>query len=236
MKTRILHTKIYSDSFFIELTPIEKLLFIYLITNESVNIIHLYECPDRKIMFDTGLTKDQLIKAKDKFQDAGKIYFFKGYVFLKNSSKYETYAGGLNDKAKENAIAVLDQEIVSWYEAILANKNTPIDRGIDTPLKGTINHKSEIIIHKSETRGIVKGDLQSIDDPFLEYVAEKYQVPISFVRSKFDDLTNWVQEKPTRARGRDLQQTLMVWVKKDAMERREHGDSKIKYVGEPITD
>lgn len=150
MKTRILHTRIYTDDFFAELNPVEKLIFIYLLTNENVNIIHLYELPDRKILYDLGISQTQLTAAKDKFQATGKIYFYKSFIYLANAAKYEQYTGERNETAKEVLFTQLNTEVLAWYNAILNTpSDTPIDRPIDTnPISvsiHSINNKSEII-------------------------------------------------------------------------------------------
>lgn len=141
MKTRIIHTKIWKDDFFSTLTPTEKLLFIYYLTNERVNIIHCYEITDREITFDTGIDRGIIEAFKDKV--GGKIAFKDNYIFLLNANRYESYKGSLNETAKEKLLKELPKSILDWYKSIL-------NRGIDTPLKGTINKKSEIRNKKSE--------------------------------------------------------------------------------------
>lgn len=221
MMSRILYTKLWKDEFVAELNPTEKLLFIYLITNERVNIIHCYEVSDREIAFDTGIDRGIIARSKEKFQEAGKISFYKNYVLLRNASKYESYTGFKNETAKEKLLSLMSPDVLDWYTNV-------IDRGIDTPLMGSINHKSEII---NQNKGVVKGKLEITEDEILE-IAMKYNVPVSFVRSKQDDVNNWVSEKPARARGRDLRKTLVVWVKKDALSIRKeaHGKSKITVI------
>ena len=59
-----------------------------------------------------------------------------------------------------------------------------------------------------------------------------YSVPIAFVRSKYDDMINWHEENPAKNNKLNWKATLRNWVKKDAMERRENGKSKIAYVGD----
>jgi len=51
---RQLHTLIWSDSWFVELEPDLKLLFIYLFSNERVLICGLYELPIRTIFLKPG--------------------------------------------------------------------------------------------------------------------------------------------------------------------------------------
>lgn len=195
MKTRILHTKFWKDSFVAELTPLEKLVFNYLLTNEYVNIIHLYECSDKQIRFDTGIDTPILDRAKQKFETAGKIYFKDGYVYLRNSSKYENFSGEKNDKAKQDLLNQLNPSILKWYNEI---QNTPIDTPIDTPSIGSRSNKSEIINHKSEIR-IQKPEyktLQSINNQDLfKEIADKYKTTAANVESRYEDLVIYCGSK-----------------------------------------
>ena len=148
MLTRILYTDIWLDQFFIGLTRDEKLLFIYFLTNERVNIIHLYQCPDRRIVADTGIDTPIIKKAKEKFEKARKMFFKDGFIFLKNAHRYEKYEGPKNETAKSKLFSRLSKSILDWYNKL---SDTPIDRGIDTLHKSEIiNHKSEIINQRSK--------------------------------------------------------------------------------------
>ena len=145
MKTRILYTEIWQDDFFSELDPKEKLLFIYYLTNESVNIIHLYKCMPMRVSADTGIDTPIVLKAQEKFEKAGKIYFKNGYVYLKNASRFESYVGEKNEVAKQKLFDRLSTEIIDWY-------NNITDRGIDRGTKiGTINKKSKTIKEKLDS-------------------------------------------------------------------------------------
>ncbi len=143
MKTRIIHTKIWTDGFFLTLSPEEKLLFLYYLTNHHVNIIHLYECHLTVTLMETGLSVDTIKECKTKFEKAGKIYFFQDYVYLKNASKYEKYTGELNEKAKGKLLNELSTEVLEWYK----NKSiTPIN----TDLIPSITHNLEPKTYKQK--------------------------------------------------------------------------------------
>lgn len=212
MKTRILYTKIWQDSFFVSLSSAEKLAFIYYLTNDQVNIIHFYECPDRRVMFETGITAPVLQAFKIKLQANKKMYFCKDYVFLVNAIRYESYTGEKNEEAKKKTIQLLSSDVLAWYKDII---DRGIDRGIDTQPIPPINHKSEIIIQKSEKiRGIRREDLTDI---VLQEVANKYGTTLSFVKSKLEDLDNY-----TKAHGKkytDYKAALSGFVKKDAPQK-----------------
>ena len=143
MKTRILHTKFWNDSFVSSLSPEEKLVFNYYLTNDKINIIHFYECSDRLVLFETGVSTGVLQGCKGKLSNAKKILFFNDFVFIVNAYRYERYEGPDNVKAKERTLNQLSKECLSFYK-----EHTPLSTGVYTP---TINHKSKIINDKSET-------------------------------------------------------------------------------------
>ena len=142
MKTRIVETKFWKDEYIVGLTVEQRLLYLYFITNERVNIIHCYEITDREIEFDTGIDRGIIQSAKTKFNKDGKIGVKGNYICLLNAWRYESYTGEKNENAKVKLLKQLPLIVAEWYRGIY--------RGIDTPLIGSISHKSEIISHKSE--------------------------------------------------------------------------------------
>ena len=72
-KLRSINTAIWSDTWFEDLTPNEKLLFIYLITNEKTNMLGVYEASVKKISFETGINKETVSKALKGFETIGKV-------------------------------------------------------------------------------------------------------------------------------------------------------------------
>jgi len=79
-------------------------------------------------------------------------------------------------------------------------------------------HKQERI--KNDKEIIKKGTYTNLTDltdkDFIE-IATKYDCPIAFVRSKYDDMVLWVGEKTGRDKGRNWKLTLMNWVKRDGL-------------------
>jgi len=152
MITRIIYTEIWQDNFFSELSKQEKLLFLYYLTNESVNIIHLYRCNNQRASADTGIDTPIILKAQTKFSKENKMFFKNGYVFLKNAHKFEKYEGEKNDIAKRKLFGRLSKSIMDWY---INMSDTPIDTPMDRDYKSeTINNKSETLKHKSMSEAI----------------------------------------------------------------------------------
>lgn len=146
MKTRIVHTKVWKDEFFAELELIPKLLFLYLITNERINLSGRYEITDREILFDLSISKDQLLSAKESLSE--KFIFDNGWVIVKNHDKYNNYSGEKNEIAKMREMEYMPKGIQDRYpiDTVLPNGDT-----LRNQKPKTINKKSEIINKKTET-------------------------------------------------------------------------------------
>lgn len=93
---------------------------------------------------------------------------------------------------------------------------TPDKKASTTPDKSTvltISNEQELINKKEYTH------LEDVLEKDLEEIADHYQVPISFVKSEYEDMCLWVGQRPGnfKLRGRNWRLTLMAWVKKDAI-------------------
>lgn len=85
---RQIHTKIWKDEFFGELSPQHKLLFIYLFSNELSSVSGLYKIPLRVIAFETGLPPEEIMSGLALFEQTGKIFYRDGTVWVKNLNRY----------------------------------------------------------------------------------------------------------------------------------------------------
>lgn len=159
MKSRRVETKIWEDRYFVTLDAQKKLVFMYLLLNDRVNIIHCYELAPETISHHTKVPADQVQIYLDGFERDGKIAQKNGYIMLINSWKYETYTGEMNTEAKTKLYKEMRADVRQWHEDILRasmdgtytptlkpsqnatdNANdtpmhTPIDTGITTPEK-----------------------------------------------------------------------------------------------------
>lgn len=124
MKTRIVHTRFWKDEYVSNLTAKEKLLFLYLLTNECVNMCGIYELPDKYICVDLGLTLAELEKAKEKFQTDKRFYFDRGWIKIFRHEKYNSYGKGMQEKALAK-----EKESVPDFMS-----NTSIDTSMDTSI------------------------------------------------------------------------------------------------------
>lgn len=89
-KYRAVNTKFWDDTYILSLDPIEKLVFLYIITNPLTNICGIYEIAIKRIAFDTGLDKEMAEKILMRFERDRKAYYIEGWIgivnFVKNQS------------------------------------------------------------------------------------------------------------------------------------------------------
>jgi len=226
MKTRIIHTKFWSDGYINSLNRLEKLAFIYLITNDQIGLSGIYELPDNKALFETGLNQVEWESVKTKFQADGKFGFCNGWVKIINVDKYQQFSGEKNEIAKKREISIVSKDILDTL-------SIPYRYPIDTP-----NNKKSIISNKKSI--IRKGEVstgslcEQVTDDDLKYISDKYQVPLSFVKSKYEDMVLWAGEKRENSKPRNWKLTLTRWVKRDALEIKQKGNNgkRIVYAGD----
>ena len=204
MKTRSLHTKIWQDSWFVELPTKSKFLFIYLLTNSQINLVGIYELSDRIICFDTGLSKSDLTKCKKDLK--GKIIFSDNWVKILNIKRYDNYGGGLLIKARDNQLSDIPEKIIEK----LNEKEIPYHRVLIPPKGSNSNSNSN-----SNKEKIQKKDksIDSLTDEFCAKVARNYKTTLPKVLSKKNDLILYCRS--TGKRYKDYQATLQAWVRKD---------------------
>jgi hypothetical protein len=90
-KLRSINTIIWSDTWFETLSVGQKLLFIYLITNEKTNMLGVYEVSTRKISFETGLKETEIEKYLLDFEKSNKIKYKEHRVIMLNFLKHQNY-------------------------------------------------------------------------------------------------------------------------------------------------
>lgn len=148
MKTRILHTKFYQDSYILNLPAKERWLFIYLITNERVEKTGAYELPLPIAQLETGLTEGEILKGIEKFQTSNKIYYVDNYIVIKNILRYQNYSKG---SAKQvESFEKEFENLPTSVKAVISNDVKPVTNQLPTSYQLVINNKEERIKNKKE--------------------------------------------------------------------------------------
>jgi len=129
---RQLHTSIWKDSWFLELEPDEKFLFIYLFGNESTSLSGIYKLPHKVIAFETGLDRQRIDEILDKFARDGKVFCEDDIIWIVNMRKFhETKSNTVQTRINRDVQDIPDCELKRKYIAYHA-QNIPYRYPIDT--------------------------------------------------------------------------------------------------------
>ena len=141
-KLRSVSTAFWSDPFIEELTPQQKLLFLYLITNEKTNMLGIYEASIKKISFETGLKDSDILMFFKICEQKSKIKYIGNYVVLMNFARHQNY----NINMKKSAI-----DVYNSLPKELKDSNLMIDKS--NPLEGfesLLNHLGTVSKYEVE--------------------------------------------------------------------------------------
>lgn len=114
-KQRYVDTKFWDDNYIVECNPIEKLLYLYLLTNSLTNILGIYEISIRRIVFDTKIDKDMVIKILERFNTDNKIKYSNGYIAIKKFVKYQADNPKIN-KGIELLLKEVPVDLIKWID------------------------------------------------------------------------------------------------------------------------
>ena len=88
-KRRFISTCFWDDNTIILLSTIEKLLFLYFLTNPLTNVAWIYEISLKRINSDTCIEIHTIKEIMKKFEDLWKIRYIDGWLYIKNFSKHQ---------------------------------------------------------------------------------------------------------------------------------------------------
>ena len=194
-KKRYIDTKFWDDTYIVERDPVEKLLYLYLLTNTLTNICGIYEISLRRIAFDTGIDKDMVIKILERFEQDDKMKYESGYIIIKNFTKHQkdnpSINKGINILLKEIPIKLITWADINTDRFIIKN-NTPTPLPIQTPTNNNTNNNSNDNSN-SNSKEIIKPENTEIINfvnKFIKYQKEKYP---KLVSDKPKDVSNSIE-------------------------------------------
>lgn len=157
-KLRSVNTKFWDDSFISELTPSEKLLFLYLLTNPLTNLLGIYEITMKRISFDTGLKTDIIQKGLEGFKKVKKVYFVNDFIILPNFLKNQR----LNTNMKIGITKIFNQLPNKLRDSILSNHSKGLPNDYQSIRNGMLKYEIEIEREIEVEKGKGKGSIKEI--------------------------------------------------------------------------
>ncbi len=149
-KQRLINTKTWDEEWFTELNIIEKLLFLYFLTNPLTDISGGYEISIKRMVFDTGIERDEVLKTLEKFGEAKKVFYRDGWIFVENFIKHQAQSpkilAGIRNSLKNCPDWIKDRVSISYPTVLI-----PYQYGINTPSHSNTNTNSNININTPPT-------------------------------------------------------------------------------------
>lgn len=124
-KNRMIVTKMWSDTWIATLEPVEKLLWLYLLTNEHTKLSGIYEVPLNHIATETGIDKEIVEKMLARFAKDKKIACANGYLYIRNFIKHQKTTSNNIKIGIKNALAEVPQDTL---DTLCKEYGYPIDR------------------------------------------------------------------------------------------------------------
>lgn len=104
-------TIFWEDNYTANLDPIEKLLFLYCLTNSSTNICGIYQITLKKIAVETGIDKEMVEKILTRFERDSKVVYRDGWLALKNFIKHQNQKSPQVKKGIERELELVPEYI-----------------------------------------------------------------------------------------------------------------------------
>ena len=185
---RHVHVEFWKDPRVLEeLTPEEKLFFLYILTNQNTTQIGVYKITKKQIAFELGFSTEVVNSLMDRFINNYKCIKYNNdtrEIGIKNWGKYNLNKLGkpmldcvkselknVDDKSLLEFVkpSILKSEIVSLFDEVIYDKNDSFtykdenyDNGNDTYTLSTQNKKEKE--NKKENKNIAIGEVKNGND------------------------------------------------------------------------
>ena len=123
---RFVDTGFWEDQWVETLAPLEKYLYLYLITNPLTNIAGVYKITLKRIAYDTGLQPEAITEILARFEAAKKAYLHGEYIVLPAWPKHQRLDGRSKLKVGvDKVLDGLDMEMLKFLGVVGYRYDTP---------------------------------------------------------------------------------------------------------------
>ncbi len=111
---RYISSSFWSDDWVDSLNIKEKLLYMYLLTNECTSISGVYKITIKRIKDDTGISREEVQSILNKFAKAKKAYYFNEHIILPTWLKHQHLNNQKVNLGVRRALNALSNEIIDF--------------------------------------------------------------------------------------------------------------------------
>ena len=222
MKTRIIQTRFWDDEFISDCSLYTQHLYIYLLTSQYINICGIFQLPVKKILYETKLTEKQFEIAEQELSQADKVYFFKGWVFVKNAMKNNNYIkSSSNQKAYEKELDRVSDDVRSFFDSTVGST-------VHSTSTVTINNKQEIRERDSTVGSTVKISQRKalpLTDSEIQELATSLNKTPAKIKTLYEKILDY--ELSTGKSYKDYKATIRNWLRMEYERRAKRGEEFI---------
>lgn len=222
MKTRIIQTRFWDDAFISDCSLFTQHLYIYLLTSQYINICGVFQLPIKKILYETKLTEKQFEIAEQELSQADKVYFFKGWVFVKNAMKNNNYIkSSSNQKAYEKELSRVSDDVRSFFDSTVGST-------AHSTSTVTINNKQEIRERDSTVGSTVKISQRKalpLTDSEIQELATSLNKTPAKIKTLYEKILDY--ELSTGKSYKDYKATIRNWLRMEYERRAKRGEEFI---------
>jgi len=137
MKKRYIQDRMRSDTWFTDLDPIEKLLRIYLLSNDKLWVCWIYELSLKKMWYDTWIDRDMIAKILVRFEKDKRCFYRDWFILVCNFFKNLQISSSSDNIRKwvERELKELWNHLTPFKEAIIEDTMKTLTRPLQDPYK-----------------------------------------------------------------------------------------------------
>jgi len=115
-KQRYISTSFWDDEWVQEATKLQKLFYLYLLSNPLTNIAGIYQITNRRISFDTGFSSKEILDMWEFFEQEKKVYRRGEWLIIPSWPKHQRVSE--RDNCRKGIDAVLLELPEEIWEAV----------------------------------------------------------------------------------------------------------------------
>lgn len=163
---RYFKCKFWADPYIQDLLPEQKLLYIYLFTNEHGNQAGMYPITLRTIVFESGIESENIETILAKFKRDGKCIYEKGIIWVKNFVRHQA---NRSPKVRKRIATDLEElnnsNLIGQFLKYNDTLSIPYQYPIDTTVLSEHALKEEEVEVEESTKEVQASDKLSTSYP-----------------------------------------------------------------------